>query len=134
MGGKPNKARALGPPRCMASSWEWDGLGMKKELPWCADSSTACFAFIFAKALAAVRQNLAARGCFPSVPWSEGMMCSLHAVPTSPSKELQALDTTWMDGATFLSASDTAEGLPRALASTGAAVLDACLGEVAPQP
>ncbi|CAE7210890.1 unnamed protein product, partial [Symbiodinium microadriaticum] len=74
------------------------------------------------EAVAQVKQA----GHLPVVPWSEGMLCSLQPVePGLHTKE--ALDATWMDDATFLVVADTAAALPGAMATTGKAVLDACV-------
>ena len=85
-----------------------------------------CFSFIFARVLSDIRHEVKQAGHLPVVPWSEGMLCSLQPVePGLHTKE--ALDATWMDDATFLVVADTAAALPGAMATTGKAVLDACV-------
>ena len=62
-----------------------------------------------------------------SIPWAPGMLCDSQHKTDQPVGQLQALDATWMDDASFLIRADSASELPTALAATGSAVLDACL-------
>ena len=86
-----------------------------------------CFSFIFAKVLASIRDELETQGLLPELPWAPQMLGEIMPVPAGAAGGLRALDTTWMDDATFLVRTDRAEALPEALAATGTAVVSACL-------
>ncbi|OLP86094.1 hypothetical protein AK812_SmicGene32832 [Symbiodinium microadriaticum] len=86
-----------------------------------------CFSFIFAKVLASIREELESQGLLPELPWAPQMLGEIMPVPAGTSGGLRALDTTWMDDATFLVRADSAEALPAALEATGTAVVSACL-------
>ena len=87
-----------------------------------------CFSFIFAKVLRTVQQELQAQGLVPEIPWSPDMLNHVGQIAAPEDCKVPALDATWMDDATFLVASPLAATLPQALASTGSAVVDACVG------
>ncbi|CAE7941430.1 unnamed protein product [Symbiodinium necroappetens] len=84
-----------------------------------------CFSFIFAKVLAAIRDDLDAQCLLPEVPWHDSMLCNVMPTQAVQSTSIRALDATWMDDASFVASSDTAEGLVSALKATGTAVIDA---------
>ena len=87
-----------------------------------------CFSFIFAKVLRSVQETLNQHGLTPTLPWNPAMTGNVFPVAVDEGCTIPALDATWMDDATFLVGSPTSHALPVALASTGAAVIDACVG------
>ncbi|CAE7871297.1 hypothetical protein AK812_SmicGene3911 [Symbiodinium microadriaticum] len=87
-----------------------------------------CFSFIFAKVLRSVQESLSQYDLTPVLPWSQDMPGSVLPVAADVGCSIPALDATWMDDATFLVRSPTSHALPTVMATTGAAVVDACVG------
>ena len=87
-----------------------------------------CFSFIFAKVLRSVQESLNHHGLTPALPWSPDMPGNIFPVTAAAGSSIPALDATWMDDATFLIGSPTSHALPNIMATTGAAVVDACVG------